>query len=102
MGISKGVVKFLEEGWKLQNIGSHCVAKNTISSFDLKCHGTDERHGCKSFTPQSVAQTKKWHENFLKISIFGQKTIQETSNYLKRPFYIRFYEMKAVVNKNDR
>ena len=60
MGISREVVKFLEEGWKLQDIDGHCVAKNTISSFDLKCHGTDERHGCKSFTHCSTDQGMTW------------------------------------------
>ena len=86
MGISRGVVKFLEEGWKLQDIDGHCVAKNTISSFDLKCHGTDERHGCKSFTHCSTDQGMTWKLSQNKR--YQAKDHSEKQQLLETPIFV--------------
>ena len=91
MGISRGVVKFLEEGWKLQDIDGHCVAKNTISSFDLKCHGTDERHGCKSFTHCSTDQGMTWK---LSQNKHFHEDHSRNQQLLKAPIFMYLYSTR--------
>ena len=103
MGISRGVVKFLEEGGKLQDIDGHCVAKNTISSFDLKFHGTDERHGCKSFTHCSTDQGMTWKLSQNKR--YQAKDHSEKQQLLEAPIFMflstrwRQWSTRMIVRK---
>ena len=103
MDISRGVIKFLEEGGKLQDIDGHCVAKNTISSFDLKCHGTDERHGCKSFTHCSTDQGMTWKLSQNKH--YQAKDHSEKQQLLEAPIFMflstrwRQWSTRMIVRK---